>query len=570
MRRFRKSRRRSRSFLPPLRSEKRSKRSGRRGPFDLRRGLRRDEGGFGWISIIFFIIMLAVATAVAAAMPWIVKTIATGMKAEQLTVHVPLMVGTDPGMELNDPVAADAGFLGLSQAMGSLYGQFRLIAMVSFIIVFIFIGISYLLEQFRLIGEGTSQRMISESILFAILLFAFPYAYNLSAHMINSLNEQVILTSTRGGVTTYPVEMVEGVCSQVGDFPDINIGAFGKVITMFVFGTMSLAAVFTLVVSGALRLLGTVAFAAAFPLVLIFFLIPFTRRVGNTCVSTLMGFMLSTIFIAIFFRVVWQANLPGGSMIRWVIGVGTLTSAAMFPTVFAPAIGRTFLSSSLQAGAAAAGTMGGALGAYGGFMGGAAGGALGAGRGVTGFPGAQARTVGMGALKAGIAGMRTRSPVTALMMGPGVGREEAHRLARERHGIPMSAESIFNKGIKPGRYTPVGLSTKRGDAFAHRIHNSLFIKPGATGRARKVQDQWRDLTHKQRQIWAYGVLKQKDGQEPSPEMVEDVIADGSAENSYREFVHKMQTHEYSNKEANYFLTNSMWGVKGWLQKHGKE
>jgi len=522
--------------------------------------LKREEKGLFGIGfgILFWIIMMVIAGVIVAAIPTIVQAIASNMEPQVLAAHVPYMVGDDPMMERGDPVAMRAGFLGMNQAMGDLYGQLRFIAMVVFVVVFIFIGVTYLLEQFKLVGEGTAHRMISESILFAILLFVFPLIFNLSARVVNSINESTILTSGGTDATT----MAKDVAGMVADFPAWGPGGIGKVISIFVFGTFALTSVFTFVVAGVLRLFGTAAFAAAFPLVLVFYIFPLTRRVGEMCVSTLIGLMVATVFISIFFRMAWQAFPPGSesTLTKWIVGVGVLSAGAMLPTAFAPALGRTFSTTAHGVSSATGAAFGGTIAAAGGLAGGMVSGGAGGLKGMAGMQlgaGQQAKVVGYSAFTGGLKGMATKSPFGGFMVGAGTSGA-AQELAKEMHGLPMSMRHDWLDSTGKAQKHISGFRPAVSEAELKKARSDAGpVVHGTIMEARKKG--FDNLTHRQKAQFGFIELAVHNGKAPTKKMVEDVIdpKDGSARDGLKELDAIMQNKEASEDAVNLTIADTL-------------
>jgi len=323
---------------------------------------------------------LVIATLLITLLPQIASWLASSLRIDVLTVHVPLFV--NPGNALMQGADPGAGeFAGISSAMGNLYSMFQLLALVGFVIAFIFVGLSYVSEQFRLVSEGTAHRMISESVMFIILILIFPLVYNLGASALNAVNEGMILKDPSDPSVTVKqiVEKVIGAASAPALAGGVLEEAVVGWLLRFVFFTITLISVFSAAIMGFFRFFGTAVLATILPLALIFTLIPLTRRVGEALTDSLLGFMLVTILVSTFFRFAYEVikpNPPG--LVAWLTGLGTLLIVGMVPTVLAPLFGGVFRHAGLaitgaiaapiaglasQAFALPAGTVGGTLGA---------------------------------------------------------------------------------------------------------------------------------------------------------------------------------------------------------------
>lgn len=411
------------------------------------RFLLRDERGFlglgGILTALVIVAIFGMVLGMLGVFEWLIKEIGAQVGIGKLLIHVPqlTMSGEGPG-----------GFLQAGTVAGNLYGTFRLVAFAVITVGFVVIGLSYALEQFNVMRPGTAESLLSESVLIIILIFIFPWFYNAGAVALNGLNEGVVMHADHpireeAGPETGYEEMAVDVVEQAGDVPALlgevetglpiigSISDPSKAITVLVCGTVSFMALFIAIATGVFRLLATAALAAAFPLILALRLLPPIRDVSRRLTSGLIGVMLSTVVIAIFFRVAWGilATLSPGSFANWVFGAASLLVAAGAFTITAPTLSGMAGSISGTIGRGTAGSVAGMTAALGtgslGMM-------AGAGRGIAGVAGAGgmslwgrggAKAVGSSALRGLAAGAPSKGVMGSVGAGAAAGRTGALR-----------------------------------------------------------------------------------------------------------------------------------------------
>ncbi|MBC7219136.1 MAG: hypothetical protein H5T49_03260 [Hadesarchaea archaeon] len=403
-------------------------------------GKRAQLGLFGLdagLTIAFIIaIMTGAAIALTKGLPAIFKAIADGLDFAPLLIHIPGIAGQPFFNETMSSALLPAGPVGIfsvSTVMGELFGKFQLIALAGFIVAVIIMGITYASEQFNLVSKGTAFQLLTESGFVLILLFIFPIIFNGAAVVVNGLNQQVILRAAGKTPTDIIKEVayastVFGMSDWTPFFPFVNIG---DAIMAIIMSTATFAAMFSVFVTGVMRLILLAVVAGAFPLILILRLIPPLRGIASNLQGTLIGLIVASILISIVFRVSWGVVSGGGlgTIMMWAVGCGTLITAS-------------FLTFSLTTGFGGLGKMifGGMVGPASAIAGGAiaAGGglAIGAGLGTAGAGATALRGVGEFGLRAatsevlrgtvsGAAVGARAGPVGAIFAAPGAGKEAA-------------------------------------------------------------------------------------------------------------------------------------------------
>ncbi|MEM3452669.1 MAG: hypothetical protein QW835_03470 [Candidatus Hadarchaeum sp.] len=405
-------------------------------------GSSSQRGALSWAMIIAFLValLLAFGGAIVEGFKWIFQNVLIpGINFAPLMVHIP---GIAKQPFFNETVRASPlvpadlpSVFAVSNAMGEIYGSFQLIALVGFIVALIIIGITYVSEQFSFVSRGTAFQLLSESGLVLILLFLFPLIFNGAAAILNGLNQEVILKvpgKTAGEVIKKVADASAtfGVTGFTHWIPGVNLV---DMIFMIMQATATFAALFSLFVTGVMRLVFIGILAGAFPLILIFRLIPPLRGIAVQLQGALVGLLVGTILIAIMFRVSYGIIDKGelNQIMTWVIGVGSLLTASFLMFAFASGFGG--IGKMIQRGITGptAGVMGGTIAMAGGL---ATGGLLGAapaigstvigGIGTSGMKGALSE-IGRSALSGAVAGAKAGSPIGAVFAAPVRARETA-------------------------------------------------------------------------------------------------------------------------------------------------
>ena len=268
----------------------------------------------------------------------------------------------------------NAGTIGqqLGIPMIKVFSLMQTIALSMFAIVLIIAGICYVLENFRIMSEGTAANIIMNSVFTFILIFACQPIYNAVAAAINafigwpSVGGSGILIPSGDTIST----LVGYATGGVGTVPLPNLDPF----TGFFFSSILIMLVSSILmltlVMGLTRLFFTGVLAAVLPLILVLRLIPFTKHFADTLLQDLIGFMFTSIMASIVllfgYQVLTTTSLSPLTQI--LIAIVTLFAAAYMSTVFVGKFGAL--------GIAAAGLVGGAVNTAAGAMLGTAGGAV--------------------------------------------------------------------------------------------------------------------------------------------------------------------------------------------------
>jgi len=279
-------------------------------------------------------------------------------------------------------VLSDSGGGTLGMQLGvpmvRVFGLMRTIALAMFAIVLIVAAISYVLENFRLMNEGTASNIVMSSVFTLILIFGCQYIYNAVAGAINlfvgwpDVGGSGLLIPSGNTINT----IVGYATGGIGTISLPNLDPF----TGFFFSGILLMLVASLLmltlVMGVTRLFFVGVLAAVLPLLLVLRLIPLTKHFADTLIQDLIGFMFASIMSSIVllfgYQVLISANL--NPLTQILIGIITLFAAAYMSTIFVGKFGALGMAAANLVGGAVSSAAGAALGmASGALMGGGAG-----------------------------------------------------------------------------------------------------------------------------------------------------------------------------------------------------
>jgi hypothetical protein len=280
----------------------------------------------------------------------------------------------------------------LGVPMLKVFGLMQTIALAMFAVVLMVAAICYVLENFRIMNEGTAANIVMNSVFTVILIFACQPIYNAVAGAINLF----VGWSDVGGLgllipSGNTIETIVGYATGgIGTVPLPNMDPF----TGFFFSgilIMLVASILMLtLVMGVTRLFFTGVLAAVLPLILVLRLIPLTKHFADTLLQDLVGFMFASVMASIVLLFGYQILISTSlnPLTQILIAIITLFAAAYMSTVFVGKFGALGMAAANLVGGAVTTAAGAALGMAGGAIfggGGAMASRLGglAGRGLT-------------------------------------------------------------------------------------------------------------------------------------------------------------------------------------------
>ena len=266
----------------------------------------------------------------------------------------------------------------LGVPMTMVFGIMRNIALAMFAIVLIIAAICYVLENFRIMNEGTAANIIMNSVFTLILIFACQPIYNAAAGAINLFvgwpdvggagllipsgnTINIIVGYATGGIGTVPLPNMDPF---TGFF-------FSGILIMLVASILMLT-----LVMGITRLFFVGVLAAVLPLLLVLRLIPFTKHFADTLLQDLVGFMFASIMASIVLLFGYQilVSTSLNPLTQILIAIITLFAAAYMSTTFVGKFGALGMAAANVVGGAVNTAAGAAVGMVGGaLLGGGAG-----------------------------------------------------------------------------------------------------------------------------------------------------------------------------------------------------
>jgi hypothetical protein len=266
----------------------------------------------------------------------------------------------------------------LGVPMIRVFSLMQTVALAMFAVVLIVAAICYVLENFRIMNEGTAANIIMNSVFTLILIFACQPIYNTVAAAINLFvgwpdvgglgllipsgnTIDVIVGYATGGIGTVALPNMDPF---TGFF-------FSGILIMLVASLLMLT-----LVMGITRLFFTGVLAAVLPLILVLRLIPLTKHFADTLLQDLIGFMFASVMASIVllfgYQVLIATNL--NPLTQILIAIITLFATAYMSTIFVGKFGALGMATANLVGGAVTTAAGAAMGMTGGaILGGGAG-----------------------------------------------------------------------------------------------------------------------------------------------------------------------------------------------------
>jgi len=257
--------------------------------------------------------------------------------------------------------------------MLDLFYKMRDLSFLFFTLVLVFAGLCYLLENFRLMNEGTAFGMLTNSMFTLIIIYLLPDLYLVLSSGFNAITNW-ILTPVIGPAFPFSADPIALLGGQVS-----GAGLFNPFMALFVMTTSA-----TCILLGIMRYVIFYGVVVFMPVALVLRLIPFTQRIGDDIVQALIGFFMAALLSALIVEVgatTFCFYRMGGAMPAFFASA-VLLAGAFIPTLFIPRLGGLFTAATMAAAGAAAGAgqfvqrslSGTLLGGIGGGVGGAVGG----------------------------------------------------------------------------------------------------------------------------------------------------------------------------------------------------
>ena len=396
---------------------------------------------------MFGLIVKSFTDGLAGAFGWILDSVGGEQGVYYFLVKLPV---ADPSLN-NDR--------GVETAILEVYPLIQNVALVFFVFVLLMAGLSYAVENFGILKEGTASHILSSSLFTLVMLFLILPVYNTTATMFN------VITDPSSGMILKNGEITGLLKAAISpEFVNVPQGIVQTILSVFVF-ILVLVELLAVAILGTLRIFFVGAILVMMPLILILRLIPLTKGVADSLIEMEIGLILASLIAAIFLKFGYEVATEWGGLLSVLAAFGTLVATALMPTVLAPKVGSVF--SSTVSMVTTAGTGAAIIGAMTG------GGALAAGASVMQTAGGFGKVFGSSTKFAGggslsdignrvvgfTNGLRIMAPAMTLGGAKGYGRG----LLEATKGIRMGPNALPDR-IQVSRQSMQGLESIRSSA----------------------------------------------------------------------------------------------------------
>ncbi|WP_179368127.1 hypothetical protein [Candidatus Nitrosotenuis sp. DW1] len=269
-----------------------------------------------------------------------------------------------------------------------IYQILRNISFLIMGILILFAGLSFMFEHMTFVPPDTGFRILSSSVLFVFFFFFFPMLWDLLANTVEQLSKWILnpedptkpianvdyllkcLTlgcpETKhpedGGIQTPNFtldEIVAGLTDPLGTLKNIFLTTFlaaFKAIAFLIF-------MFLTFLIGTIRQVLTAIVIIGLPLILMFSLFPFFKRITDRFIDTLLGLLIVPIFSALVIvsgvaqlqTLVTQNSDP---VTEWFAALAVMALGTFMPAMLVPMLGSIISSvSSITTGAVSTGVI---------------------------------------------------------------------------------------------------------------------------------------------------------------------------------------------------------------------
>lgn len=307
---------------------------------------------------------------------------------DQGVYGIPALANSTSGAAYN--ATGYSGLIGPS--MTHLYASSRTAAFALLVFVVIIAALSFFLQNFRIVGEGTAMRILTGTVMAVVFIFLFPPIYDVIAATVNSITYpgpnsiippgaiDTILSHAAAvapNPTTYtftnsssPLANITspqwaGYASWSGiatSSSDPGSALAGMMMNLFLF-IFTMITYVSIAIMGVLRTFFIGAAFALMPVLLVIRLMPYVDRVADLFIQVIVGGVLASIIVSFFFAfgydVLTSASISG--LMKTLIALGVLLACPLMMTVLIPHLG-SLMSSVATAitGAATGAAVGGA------------------------------------------------------------------------------------------------------------------------------------------------------------------------------------------------------------------
>ncbi|AFU58923.1 hypothetical protein Ngar_c19910 [Candidatus Nitrososphaera gargensis Ga9.2] len=227
---------------------------------------------------------------------------------------------------------------GVETAILEVYPLIQNVALFFFVFVLLMAGLSYAVENFGILKEGTASHILSSSLFTLVVLFLILPIYNTTATMFN------VITDPSSGMILKNGEITGLLKAAISpEFVNVPQGIVQTILSVFVF-ILVLVELLAVAILGTLRIFFVGAILVMMPLILILRLIPLTKGVADSLIEMEVGLILASLIAAIFLKFGYEVATEWGGLLSVLAAFGTLVATALMPTVLAPKVGSVFSS----------------------------------------------------------------------------------------------------------------------------------------------------------------------------------------------------------------------------------
>ncbi|MEM2525067.1 MAG: hypothetical protein QXI49_02580 [Candidatus Methanomethylicaceae archaeon] len=240
-----------------------------------------------------------------------------------------------PAIE-NNIISGYSGLIGIS--MTNFYAMARIIAFILLSFSIIIASFSYFLQNFKIINEGIAIRILTGSIMCIIFIYIFPIIYDSIAIIVNTITYPSPYSILKPGMIDEILLHSSIILPTENN--DIGSALAGLFINLLLF-IFTLITYISLTIMGILRTFFIGAAFALMPILLVLRLLPFIDRIADIFIQVLIGGILTSIIVSIFFAfgydLITSSKITG--LMKTLISLGILLSSSLMITFLIPTLG---------------------------------------------------------------------------------------------------------------------------------------------------------------------------------------------------------------------------------------
>lgn len=276
-----------------------------------------------------------------------------------------------------------------------IYQILRNISFLVMGILILFAGLSFMFEHINFVPPDTGFRILSNSIIFVFFFFFFPMLWDLLANTVEQLAKWILnpedptqptanvdyllkcltlgcpgTAHSDGGIQAPNITLdaiVAGISDPLGTMKNLFLTAFlatFKAISFLIF-------IFLTFLIGTIRQTLTAIVIIGLPLILIFSLFPFFKRITDKFIDAMLGLLIAPIFSALVIvagvgQLQELVSHSPDPITEWFAALAVVALGTFIPAILIPLLGNVMSSvSSIATGAVSTGAMVTGMGAIG-------------------------------------------------------------------------------------------------------------------------------------------------------------------------------------------------------------